>query len=67
MTPGELAVWRAVYAVAWCGPSHGAPVGHVTDGWRVGHAAEEADRAVAALRRAVGADDDWAKLREVIE
>lgn len=44
----DSAVWSAVYAVAWCGPTSGPP-GVVTDVPRAVCAAMEADRAVAAL------------------
>jgi hypothetical protein len=70
MTPGELSLWRAVYAASWHQPT-GAPMGAVTDGDRAMWSARQAMRAVNALRGLVEGDDaapeQARQAREVLE
>lgn len=67
MTPGELAVWRAVYAVAWFQPTSRVTPGHVTDRERARAAIEQANRAVIALRESAAKDEYVGWSREAIE
>jgi hypothetical protein len=67
MTPGELALWRAVYAASWHQPT-GAPMGLVGDEMRASWAAIAADRALEALRALGEGPGDRARVvREVLE
>jgi hypothetical protein len=51
MTPGERALWLAVFGASWR-QSTGGPMGLVTDEHRVMFCLAQADRAVAAVRAA---------------
>lgn len=56
MTAGERAVWIAVYAASWHA-SGAHPIGQVTDTDRAARCAQQAGRAVDALRTVAGRAD----------
>jgi hypothetical protein len=59
MTPGERALWLAVFAASWH-QSTGGPMGRVSDESRALFCMAQADRAVNAARRVDRALGDFA-------
>jgi hypothetical protein len=60
MTPGERALWLAVFGASWH-QSTGNPSGHVDDGARAVRAMATADRAVNAVQRGDLSLSDYAE------
>jgi len=71
MTPGERSLWLAVYAASWHVSTGRPHLGHFTDEDRARWCAQQASKALEALRRAVSSDStgelDARAMREVLE
>jgi hypothetical protein len=69
MTPGERALWLAVFGASWH-QSTGGPMGHMIDARRCEWCVAQADRAVAAMMALISdlqATETGARLAEVLE